>query len=204
MTLKSSDLTALISSRICHDLSSPVGAINNGVELLGGFNATTSPEMELIAQSVASANAKIRYFRIAFGKAAETAEMRANELGRLCDAMFTNGRFKVSFQVGADNLSRLEGKIILLLVLCLETTLPLGGMVNIYRDATGWRLTAQAKRVNANPDLWALLCEGRGTDMLGPSQVQFALARGALETASLQLETEFGQSHVVLRTIQTG
>ena len=98
-----SDMTALISSRICHDLSSPVGAINNGVELLGGFDASASPEMELIAQSVLSANAKIRYFRIAFGKAVENAEMRANELAALCENMFLNGRFKVSFQIGTDS-----------------------------------------------------------------------------------------------------
>ena len=63
------DLPALIGSRICHDLISPIGAINNGLELLNmaGTGAAPGPELELIGQSVESASARIRFFRIAFG-----------------------------------------------------------------------------------------------------------------------------------------
>lgn len=199
MTARPIDMTALISSRICHDLSSPVGAINNGVELLGGFAASASPEMELIAQSVFSANAKLRFFRIAFGKAAAGAEMRASELGTLCGDMFKDGRFKVSLQIGTDNLSRRDGKLALLLILCLEATLPLGGLTTVYRDQAGWRLVAEGKRVSADPDLWALLCEGQSCDTVGPAQVQFALARDILAEDQRELDAEIGQSHVVLR-----
>ena len=54
------DLTALLGSRICHDLISPIGAISNGVELLLMDNVAKGPEMTLIAESVANANARIR------------------------------------------------------------------------------------------------------------------------------------------------
>lgn len=58
------DLPALIGSRICHDLISPIGAINNGLELLNmaGTGAAPGPELELIGQSVESASARIRFF----------------------------------------------------------------------------------------------------------------------------------------------
>ena len=61
------DLNALLGSRICHDLISPIGAIGNGVELLIMDGATKGPEIALIAESVANASARIRFFRIGFG-----------------------------------------------------------------------------------------------------------------------------------------
>jgi histidine phosphotransferase ChpT len=63
------DLTALVGSRICHDLVSPLGAIGNGVELLGLTGIAPSPEMALIVESVENANARLRFFRIAYGAA---------------------------------------------------------------------------------------------------------------------------------------
>ena len=59
----------LIGSRICHDLISPIGAINNGIELIEMGSTASTPEMTLISESVVNASARIRYFRIAFGAA---------------------------------------------------------------------------------------------------------------------------------------
>ena len=52
------DLSALLGSRICHDLISPLGAIGNGVELLAMAGSGNSPEIALIAESVENANAR--------------------------------------------------------------------------------------------------------------------------------------------------
>ena len=67
MTQDAIELNDLIGSRICHDLISPLGAIGNGVELLTMSGMTEVPEMTLISESVENANARIRFFRIAFG-----------------------------------------------------------------------------------------------------------------------------------------
>ncbi len=68
MNVRSSDLVALIGSRICHDLISPIGAIGNGIELIGLSGAGAGPEMALISESVTNAQARIRfYYRVAFG-----------------------------------------------------------------------------------------------------------------------------------------
>jgi histidine phosphotransferase ChpT len=63
------EIAALIASRICHDLISPIGAIGNGMELmaLSSGQEQSSPELDLISQSVENANARIRFFRIAYG-----------------------------------------------------------------------------------------------------------------------------------------
>lgn len=57
------NLAALIGSRICHDLISPIGAINNGLELLGmSGNRMEGPEIDLIGQSVQNASARASAF----------------------------------------------------------------------------------------------------------------------------------------------
>ncbi|WP_187292463.1 hypothetical protein [Octadecabacter antarcticus] len=54
-----SNLNALIGSRICHDLINPLGAIGNGIELLGLAGVAVGPEMALVSESVENATAKI-------------------------------------------------------------------------------------------------------------------------------------------------
>ena len=69
------DLASLLCSRLCHDLMSPVGALNNGIELLAD---ETDPEMrekclELLADSARASANKLKFFRLAFGAAAVSA-----------------------------------------------------------------------------------------------------------------------------------
>ena len=54
------DITGLVGARICHDLISPIGAIGNGIELLGLTGVAPGPEMQLISDSAAGAQARVR------------------------------------------------------------------------------------------------------------------------------------------------
>ena len=65
MQQTNASLATLIGSRICHDLISPIGAINNGLELLELTGGAQGPEMDLISNSVEHAEARIKFFRIA-------------------------------------------------------------------------------------------------------------------------------------------
>ncbi len=67
-TLSATDLAALLCSRVCHDIISPVGAINNGLELLDEGGADEDA-MNLIRQSARNASARLQFARIAFGAA---------------------------------------------------------------------------------------------------------------------------------------
>src|SRR4051812_45035105 len=65
------DFASLLCSRLCHDLMSPVGALNNGIELLAD---ETDPDMrekclELLADSARASANKLKFFRLAFGAA---------------------------------------------------------------------------------------------------------------------------------------
>ena len=85
------EFAALIGSRICHDLISPIGAVNNGLELLSMTGVSPSPELALIGDSVDSASARIRFFRVAFG-AAENQMIGPTEINAILRDYYRGSR----------------------------------------------------------------------------------------------------------------
>lgn len=176
-------LAALVSSRLCHDLVSPLGAIGNGLELLdmsGAFpGIAQTPEMMLIAESVEAARARIRWFRLAFGHAAPDQRLSPAELSALLADVEKGGRLRLRLDAQGD-LPRDEARLILLALMCLETALAWGGSVLVCRGASGWRLVAEATRTKRDPALWSWLdrAPGRDRPAPGPSEVHFALLAG--------------------------
>ena len=116
------DLAALIASRICHDLISPIGAIGNGVELLAMEPGGVRPEMALISESVANANARIRFFRICFGQASSDQRIARSEVASILGDLSRGGRVGYAWTSPVD-LSRREVRLAFLLLQCLESAL---------------------------------------------------------------------------------
>ena len=188
------DLTALIGSRICHDLISPIGAIGNGVELMVMEGAQNSPEMVLIAESVAHANAKIRFFRLAFGAALGEYSVGRTEVMQVLSDTTRGTRLRIDLQSGA-KMPRASVKLALLLVMCLETAMPFGGLIEITQGEDRWTIRGTAERLRLDPALWAQL-NGTGTSNLTPAQVQFALVGEELGRQHRRLTTEISGTEV--------
>lgn len=170
---KDTNFAELIGSRICHDLISPIGAINNGIELLEMSNHASSPEMALITESVQSASARIRFFRIAFGAAGEQVVGRPEIISILKD-VYTGPRLSVAW-------GPLEGqlrgvlRLCFLALLCLETGMPYGGRIEVTQDTERLVLKGHADKFNLEPALWSML-EGSGNPHdLRAAHVQFGL-----------------------------
>ncbi|RGP39256.1 histidine phosphotransferase family protein [Pseudotabrizicola alkalilacus] len=192
------DLTALLGSRICHDLISPIGAIGNGVELLMMDGMGSSPELALIVDSVANANARIRFFRVAFG-AAGASEQRIGraEVASILSDLTRGGRLLMDWQSPAD-LSRREVKLAFLAILCLESAMPHGGTLSIERGESRWTLRGEAGRLRIDADLWELLSNPASTVEIGPGQVHFALLRDEISRQHRRLTVEVGDTAVRL------
>lgn len=167
-------LDALVSSRICHDLISPVGAIGNGIELLEEV-AAKMPEIALIADSVESAKTKLQYFRVCFGKSSAGAVTGANEMQSLGDAMLQSARVSLNWQLETNDYPRETVKLIFLLLLCVETALPLGGVITISQSGENWKIHAKASRLK-RVDAWDIFSGTSAPDDLPPAQVQFPIA----------------------------
>ncbi|MBQ0811901.1 histidine phosphotransferase family protein [Roseovarius sp.] len=188
-------LGSLIASRICHDLVSPLGAVGNGLELLGLSSSTTGPEMALVTASAAQALARVRLFRLAFGQAEADQVTRAEELGDILSTLHAGGRIALALHITGP-LPRPVAQILLLGLLCVEQALPQGGHISLGQTPAGWQIVATAPRLAPNPDLWQALCAGGPWPNVSPAQVHFLilhhclLARGAAIQQTLS-ETEF-------------
>ena len=188
MAVDNEDLPALIGSRICHDLISPIGAINNGLELLGMSGQVSGPEMELISDSVTNANARIRFFRIAFGAAGDQQMGRA-EIVSVLDDTSKGGR--LAFQwAPLEGASRSEVRMALLAALCLESALPYGGTVTILCADGHWTVIGEGRKVNMDEALWARLTDKTAEIEVTPAQVQFALLPLAAEQAGRSIRVD--------------
>lgn len=170
------DLTALLGSRICHDLISPLGAISNGMELLGMAGQTDTPEFELIADCIASANSKIRYFRVAYGSTGRGAKLGRSEIASILDDNFQGTRLSVIWHPQAD-LAREDVKRAFLAIQCLETAVPYGGVIEVTRDGEQWFLVATAQKLRMGTDAWAVLSGDDNEHRLEASMVQFGVLR---------------------------
>lgn len=168
-------LAALVGSRLCHDLISPIGAIQNGLELLtlAGSDGG-APEMALIQESCASATARIRFFRVAFGNATDTQVMGKREIVSCLSDLNQGSRINSDWAAGGDK-PRTEVQLMYLAYLCAESALPLGGTVRFEHDDLGWHLTASGPKTHVDATLWHLLENGPEKANLTPDKVQFAL-----------------------------
>jgi histidine phosphotransferase ChpT len=190
------DLAALLGSRICHDLISPIGAISNGVELMMMDGAVRGPEMALVSESVDAATARIRFFRISFGTASPDQRIGKSEVkGILADAM--RGRLTVDWQSPAD-LSRREVKLAFLLIQCVESAMPYGGKITVDLADAQWTISSQSPKLRVNPDLWEVLSNPAAHPDIGPAQVHFLLAAQELAQQGLRLTADIREAGVRL------
>ena len=192
----SPDLTALVGSRICHDLISPLGAIGNGVELLaltGGRGG--GAEIALISESVASANARIRFFRVAFGAAEAGQSMGRGEIVSILEDAGRTGKVRVGWRVPGD-VTRPEAKLAFLLLQCFETAMPFGGDVEVRSERGRWSMIGRAEKLRADPALWGALAEAATEAPMTPAQVHFALAPEVARRLDRRLEPTLGESRI--------
>jgi histidine phosphotransferase ChpT len=190
------DLTALIGSRICHDLISPIGAIGNGVELLmmsGGANR--GPEVALIAESVSHANARIRFFRIAFGAAGQDARIGRPEVSSILADLMNGSRQSVEWTSPAD-MARQEVKLAFLAIMCGETAMPFGGRMRVERGETRWTVQGVAARMRIDPDLWDVLSNPGNLRDITPGEVHFALLAEEIARLNRRLAVELREGEV--------
>lgn len=191
-------LTDLIGSRICHDLISPIGAIGNGLELLALSGLDDSPEFGLVNDSVASANAQIRFFRVAFGLARPDARIGRPEIAEIIDDTYRGGRVSVVWRPAGD-VARTEAKRAFLALMCIESALPRGGEITIDRSATDWSAIAEAERFNIETALWEGLERPEGPVVERPSQAQFLLLFALGRESGRPLSVRRGDGTLSLR-----
>lgn len=159
------DLAALLCSRVCHDVISPVGAIANGIELLdeGADDDTAEIAMDLIRSSATNASARLQFARIAFGAAGSAgAHIDTGDAETVSRAYFDNEK-KTDLEWHGERalLAKNKVKLFLNLLLVALGAIPRGGLVKAELiDPNGdvkFRITATGKNGRVPPAFLALL-----------------------------------------------
>lgn len=128
------DLAALLCSRVCHDVISPVGAIVNGVEVLEDEDAADMKDvaLDLIAKSARQASARLQFTRLAFGAAGSAgARLDLGDAEQVVRGMIEDQRTTIDWHMPRELLPKNRVKLLLNMVLLATTTIPRGGTIRI-------------------------------------------------------------------------
>ena len=139
------DLAALLCSRVCHDLVSPVGAIANGLEMMDEEDNQEMHRLalELVRRSARQASAKLQFCRLAFGAAGGAGSLLdVGEAGDIARLFVAEEKVKLDWLAPRTARDKNEVKLLLNLMLLAIAAVPRGGSVAI--DATDALLSATA------------------------------------------------------------
>ena len=161
------DLSSLLCSRLCHDLMSPVGALNNGVELLADEQ---DPDMrdrclQLLADSARTTANKLKFFRLAFGAAGGFGEeVDTSEARAALEGLFSSeGKIELGWMVADAKLSKGATKLLLNLALIAGDSLVRGGRLDIGAESSGGTeiaIRAEGPRIALDPAIRDALTDG--------------------------------------------
>jgi histidine phosphotransferase ChpT len=128
------EFSALMVSRVCHDLVGPLGAVVNGLEVLEDENDAAMREdaIKLVTSSANQALARIQFMRIAFGAAGSAgAELDLGEIGRLIQGLLEGGKVKLEWNVPRAYWAKDWAKLLMNATLLGADSLPRGGVVTV-------------------------------------------------------------------------
>jgi len=165
LALGALDLAALLCSRICHDLISPVGAIVNGIEVLeeDKDEETKTFALDLIKKSSRTASAKLQFCRLAFGAAgAAGAQIELGDAESAARGILDESKTTLTWNLQRGPLAKNKVKLLLNMLMIGIGAIPRGGTLTV--DAlpggeaiSGFRVTAAGQNARLNPTVSALM-----------------------------------------------
>lgn len=193
------DVASLLASRLCHDVIGPVGAIQNGLELIAEDEQMAAMAMDLIRKSAAQATAKLEYARMAYGAAGGAEELDPAAAGRLTEGMFHGERATLDWAFsGPDAAPKNSVKLAMLLATYALGAVPRGGVVHVMRDGAGVRVVAEGAQIRTPPFLEVVTGGGPIGD---PRAVQSWVIERLADSAGWHILAEPGEGTLTFRTV---
>ena len=140
LALEPLDLAALLCSRVCHDVISPVGAIVNGLEVLEEDKDEGMREfaMDLIRKSARTASARLQFCRLAFGAAGSAgASIDTGDAEKVARGLFEDERTKLIWDAPRVYMPKNKVKLALNLCLIAAACIPRGGVMHVIIEGEG-------------------------------------------------------------------
>ena len=198
------ELAALISSKICHDVINPVGAIHNGLEILDEDNNPDAQRyaLEMIRNVTAQASARLQFARFAFGAAGSAGSMI--DLGmaaQVSQGYVGMGKHKLVWPNAAGTMTKDRVKLLLNLISSAITALPRGGeiVVAITGSLTNPDFRLTCRGTNARPPQYLVDFLAGTPPAIDSLTIQAYYTARLASTVGMKLEIIKDAADIVLR-----
>jgi histidine phosphotransferase ChpT len=201
-SIEALDLAALLCSRVCHDLISPVGAIVNGLEVLEEEKdeATKEFALDLIKKSSRTASAKLQFCRIAFGAAGSAgAQIDLGDAETIARGFLEDDKTKLAWNLPRALLAKNLVKLLLNMLVIAGQAIPRGGKISVEpagsAGSVGFKITAAGTNAKVPPAVPPLLAGEIGGEGIDAHRIQpfytglLAKACGVKAAVTMQGET---------------
>ena len=166
------ELAALLCSRVCHDLISPVGAIVNGLEVLDDNPKPDDREfaLELIRKSAKTASARLQFCRLAFGAAGSTgAQIDLGDALNMARGHLEDGKTTIAWNLPRILLPKNRVKLLLNMMVIAQQTIPRGGVLTVdpigEGEAMAFRVSAAGLNARLPQNIADLLSADQGSSV---------------------------------------
>lgn len=196
------DLAALLCSRVCHDIISPVGAIANGLELMD--DPETDAEMkatalDMVRSSAKVATAKLKFCRIAFGASGSAgAHIDMSEAGETAINFVGSEKVKLDWRAPRENRPKQEVKLLLNMLLLAIAGIPRGGVITVDVEGKTFTVRATGERAKLPSPITDVVLDTVDLDTIDARLVQPYYARVLAQSAGLNLSMTMDGTDTVL------
>lgn len=206
LALEGLDLAALLCSRVCHDLISPVGAVVNGMEVLEEASTDESTKafaLDLIKRSASQASARLQFCRLAFGAAGSAgAEIDLGDAENVARGFIEDDKTRLGWQLTRVYMAKNKVKLLLNMLVIAGTIIPRGGQIAVEPigegAAGGFVLTVTGTYVRI-PQALAALVSGQTAGPIDAHGIQPFYAGLLARTCGLEVSVEQQGERVVIK-----
>ena len=150
-------LSALMASRLCHDLVNPVGALSSGLDVLDdpqSDEGMREAAVDLVRGSAQKSIAILKYARLAYGAAGGYgAELPLEEAKHVLEGLLATGKAELDWRVPAGQALKEKVKALLILGAAAGECIPRGGVVTIAGVGDSYSVTATGERAFLQEEL---------------------------------------------------
>ncbi len=205
-------MAEMLCTRLCHDLTGPIGAVNNGAEFLQeeGFEMQHEA-MQLILSSAGEAVNRLQFYRQAYGRQNEHGEASLSEQKQLVQAFFANTKIQVDWpdshtDASSVSISQRMARLILNLLIISSGVLLKGGNIAIRLNESDAKRTvslrASGEMVRMDPDVLRILTREAVLNQLSPKTAQLALTLTLADELQAKLHFHLGESQLEITVEQ--
>lgn len=202
------DLAALLCSKVCHDVISPVGAIVNGLELIEDERDADMREeaLKLVQRSAKTASAKLQFCRLAFGAAGSAgASIDTGDAEQVARSLLADDRTRVEWNAARLLLPKNKVKLLLNMCMIAAASIPRGGLIAVTimgeGDSAALKVSSSGTHVRLASTIAALLAgepEGGTVDAHG---IQAYYTGLVARTSNMDLKIEAAPEGVTIEAL---